>query len=168
MNKYLYFGFGAVIGSLLTWFCLKSKYEEIAQEEIDSVKETFSKEKEEIKNKTITVFTSSIKPDLRSYAETIVQNDYKKRDIYIISPDEFGAFPDYNQVSLRYLKDGNLIDEKGEILDDADGIVEEDYIDHFGEYELADDAVYLRNDMRCCDYEILKDDRTIEEYLGEV
>lgn len=35
---------GAVIGSLVTWKCLKKKYEDIAQDEIDSVKAVYSRE----------------------------------------------------------------------------------------------------------------------------
>ena len=34
---------GVAIGSLATWKLVKTKYEQIAQEEIDSVKEAFSK-----------------------------------------------------------------------------------------------------------------------------
>ena len=45
MNKSLYlvsFAVGALAGSAASWFILKKKYEKIAQEEIDSVKELFS------------------------------------------------------------------------------------------------------------------------------
>lgn len=40
------FAIGAAIGSLVTWKLVKTKYEMIAQEEIDSVKEVFAKRKE--------------------------------------------------------------------------------------------------------------------------
>ena len=40
------FAIGATIGSLVTWKLVKTKYEMIAQEEIDSVKEVFAKRKE--------------------------------------------------------------------------------------------------------------------------
>lgn len=49
MNKSLYFIVfvaGAVAGSVATWQCTKKIYEQMAQEEIDSVKETFSRLKE--------------------------------------------------------------------------------------------------------------------------
>lgn len=39
----LMFTAGAAIGSLVTWKVVKAKYEQIAQEEIDSVKETWSR-----------------------------------------------------------------------------------------------------------------------------
>lgn len=45
MNNKLFgaiiFATGAVIGSVATWFAIKTKYEQIAQDEIDSVKEEF-------------------------------------------------------------------------------------------------------------------------------
>ncbi len=43
MKSKLYFAFalGAVSGALCTWYYVKDKYEKIAQEEIDSVKEVF-------------------------------------------------------------------------------------------------------------------------------
>lgn len=37
------FATGAVIGSVATWFAIKTKYEQIAQEEIDSVKEEYGR-----------------------------------------------------------------------------------------------------------------------------
>ena len=43
LNSVLIFTAGAVIGSLITWKLVKTKYENIANEEIASVKETFSK-----------------------------------------------------------------------------------------------------------------------------
>ena len=41
------FVFGVAIGSVVTWQYVKKKYEQIAQEEIDSVKEIFSKRETE-------------------------------------------------------------------------------------------------------------------------
>ena len=41
LNNVLIFAVGAAIGSAVTWKLLKTKYERIAQEEIDSVKEVF-------------------------------------------------------------------------------------------------------------------------------
>ena len=41
------FVLGAAVGSAATWYFTKKKYEQIAQEEIDSVKEAFSVPKHE-------------------------------------------------------------------------------------------------------------------------
>lgn len=47
LNKIVMFTIGAVIGSAVTWKLLKTKYERLAQEEIDSVKERYTYKKEE-------------------------------------------------------------------------------------------------------------------------
>ena len=41
LGKVLLFTAGAAIGSAVTWMLVKTKYEKIAQEEIDSVKEEY-------------------------------------------------------------------------------------------------------------------------------
>ena len=42
-TNFIMFTAGAAVGSVVTWKLLKTKYERLAQEEIDSVKEVFSK-----------------------------------------------------------------------------------------------------------------------------
>ena len=49
------------------------------------------------------------------------------------------------------------------IVDDIEETVGEDSLEHFGEYE--DDSVYVRNDAKKCDYEILLDQRYYQEIL---
>ena len=41
LNKAFIFAAGAIIGSAVTWKIVKTKYEQIANEEIESVKERF-------------------------------------------------------------------------------------------------------------------------------
>lgn len=43
LGNFIVFAAGAVIGSAVTWKIVKTKYEQIAREEINSVKETFAK-----------------------------------------------------------------------------------------------------------------------------
>lgn len=43
---------GAAIGSLVTWKLVKTKYEQLAQEEINSMKEVYSKRSEEAENES--------------------------------------------------------------------------------------------------------------------
>lgn len=55
MNKYataLSFIFGAGLGTAVTWYFLKTKYEAIAEEEIASVKETYAKHEEDRPSQT--------------------------------------------------------------------------------------------------------------------
>ena len=180
MNKLLQaFGFvvGAAVGSATTWYFTKRKYETIAQEEIDSVKKTYSeryakKDKDEQKYEPTP-------EDKELYSEILDKNGYtgyanvasrpketkKKYETeipaserpYVISPDEFGEFEDYRTINLSYYADEVLADEDDNIIEDIEGTVGEESLSHFGEYD--DDAVHVRNDRIKCDYEILLDER---------
>ena len=57
-----------------------------------------------------------------------------------------------------------LADEDDEPVDDIEEIVG-DGLEHFGEYG-EDDSVFVRSDMRKCDYEILRDLREFSEVVG--
>ena len=184
--SFLAFVMGAAAGSLVTWKFVEKKYKQIAQEEIDSVKETYAKmRKDDLEAKQADleaakaklhpaepekVETPEIRPEeVKKYEDVIVKHNYtsysnnineKGGDVmtdrpYIISPDEFGDYPDYETISLTYYNDKVLTDEYNEIVDDIDDLIGDDSLNHFGEYE--DDSVFVRNDALKVDYEILLD-----------
>lgn len=70
----------------------------------------------------------------------------------------------YERISLTYYADGVLADEDNEPVDDIEEIVG-DGLEHFGEYE--EDSVFVRNDAKKCDYEILRDLRTFAEVVAK-
>ena len=77
---------------------------------------------------------------------------------YVVSPEEFGEKQDengedYDVITLHYYSDKILTDDRNELLEDVDGTVGYDSLNHFGEYE--DDTVFVRNDRLKADYEIL-------------
>ncbi len=174
---------GAAVGSATTWYLLKDRYAEIAQEEIDSVKEIFARREQERKDesvkKTVAEGIKNVdknKPELKEYAEKLKKTGYvrysdraQKADVepeeldkpYVIPPEQFGDNEDYEQISLTYYADRVLTDENDEIIEDVEETVGFESLDHFGEYE--DDSVFVRNDARKCDYEILLDQRTYSE-----
>lgn len=176
---------GATVGSVATWLYLKKHYEQIAQEEIDSVKAVFAERKNvEYTSKPDTADIAKLKPDLVDYAAKLQKEGYvnyteysaKNNDgeekensmpdePYVISPEEFGESDNYEQINLTYYADGVLADDNDEVMDDIESTVGEDFADHFGDYE--DDSVHIRNDRLRCDYEILKDNRTYDEVAGE-
>lgn len=84
--------------------------------------------------------------------------------IEVIDPDEFGENDDYDTVTWKYFADGVLADDADEAVNDHDisEIVGLDFADHFGEYE--PDAVHIRNDDIQEYIEILRDERTYEEF----
>ena len=86
--------------------------------------------------------------------EKIARNEDKNMEVpYVISPAEYGE-NDYEEIEMTYYADGVLAEGK-EIFDDPDEIVGPEALSSFGEYE--EDAVYVRNDAKRCDYAILKD-----------
>lgn len=185
----LTFTAGAGIGSAVTYKLLKVKFEQFAQEQIDSVKETYQRitslkevdEAHETDRETVEqTFEdgASEKPDIsiNDYAKQLKDLGYTnysdisgKKEVkedkpepmidkpYVIPPDEFGEFEDYETISLIYFADKVLTDEDYEVVDDVDDVVGLDSFNHFGEYE--DDSVHVRNDRLKCDYEILYDPR---------
>lgn len=180
LSKIFIFAVGAAVGSAVTWKLLKTKYEQLAQEEIDSVIETFSRrQSEEITADTenepdpeVTPKETKEKPDIREYAAKLAERNYtnyadvstaqekEEKDVnepYVITPDEFGERDEYETASLTYYADGVLTDDMDDIIENVNDIVGEDSLKHFGEYE--DDSVFVRNDDMKCDYEILLDSR---------
>lgn len=176
------FVFGAAMGSVVTWQFAKRKYEQIAEEEINSVKEIFAKKEQNCADVEITVESQpnaearlekfEAKPDISTYAGILRNEGYVPEETetvenkpYVISPDEFGEFEDYDTISLTYYADQILVDDGGNKIEDVDDVVGMESLTHFGEYE--DDSVFVRNNGLKCDYEILMDERTYSEARKE-
>lgn len=170
---------GAAIGSTVTWKLVKNKYEQIANEEIASVKEHFSKKAESKVEPT----KESEEPELETFSAEEVEeyltltNEYAKNsekgegivasggDPYVITPEEFGEMDGYETKSLTYYACKTLEDENYEIITNIDELIGKESLTHFGEYE--DDCVHVRNDRLRIDFEILMDPRTFEETYSE-
>lgn len=162
------FIFGAAAGSAATWYFAKKRYEQIAQEEIDSVKEVFcfkdeeSEEEDEEEEEELS--------DISDYVETLTDLGYigdsdVKKLPYVITPDEFGEIEEYSRISLTYFSDKVLADDNDEIISNIDDIIGVKSLTHFGQYE--DDSVFVRNERLKCDYEILLDSRTYSDLLAD-
>lgn len=210
MNKtaiFAAFVLGAASGAAGAWYYAKKRYEQIAQEEIDSVKESFGKlygEKEEknvipIEEAQEKSRQNREKPSVADYAkelskhgytnysnaETISEkteeeqaeqdrilgpapvetNENPQENPYVISPEHFDEFDDYDVISLMYYADGVLCDDNDEPIGDIANTVGDDAVLHFGEYD--DDCVYVRNDRLKVDYEILRSLKTYKEVLDD-
>lgn len=165
---------GAAIGCVGGYQIAKKKYEIIAEEEIESVKEAYrkknkeeKKEKEEVKEKD----NEEVDEDIREYDNMLKSYGYKskedpvrkERNSYPISPDEFGEYEGYEKVSLYYYSDGVLADVDDNIVSDIEETVGSDFEDHIGEYE--NNCAYIRNDIKRCDYEIILDHKSFSSSL---
>ena len=185
MNKIInmaIFVAGVAVGSIVTWRYVEKKYEQIAQDEIDSVKEVFSKRETDFveETKDVDAITKANnakeKPNLVEYAALLHKRGYAnysnidaedKEEVeekpiavdipHVIAPEDFGELDDYEKISLTYYADQILADDNDVIVDDVEDVVGFDSLNSFGEYE--DDSVFVRNDRLKCDYEILLDQR---------
>lgn len=171
----LMFAAGGAVGFFVTKKLLDIRYEQRFQEEIKSTKEAFSRRDiPDLSDEepTDNIVPADELPDIKEYAALLKNEEYvdysasesekeeKEEPVdrpYVISPDEFGEFDDYERVSLTYYADLKLADENDELVDDVDEIVGEESLTQFGVYE--DDSVFVRNDAKRCDYEILLDQR---------
>lgn len=177
--NFMMFVVGAAVGSIVTWQYVEKKYRQIAQDEIDSVKEVFSKREAEFTEDTearIKADNAKEKPSIIEYSARLREQEYtnysdmvdeKPEEVkeeprsadkpYILEPEEFGELDDYETISLTYYADQILADDNDVMVEDVEDVVGFDSLNSFGEYE--DDSVFVRNDRLKCDFEILLDQR---------
>ncbi len=160
---------GVAVGYVGTVAVVKKKYDAIVQEEVNSVREVFFRQKAHAAD------VEKSAKETKEYADIIKKSDYcTYSDIgkeekettmtekpYVISPDVFGEEDDYDQISLTYYSDGVLADDMDEIIEDVDDIIGSESLDRFGEYD--ENALYVRNDRYKAYYEILRDSRSYTE-----
>lgn len=163
------FAIGAAVGSVVTWKIVKTKYERIAQEEIDSVKEVFSRRQtqEDIDDKIETESLNTKLEQLENYKDTLKTLKYNvenKKGPHIITQAEFGDGEyEYDLVSLNYYSDGILTDDFDVEIANAEAVIGEECLSLFGNPDV--DIVYVRNDTLKTDYEILYCDEKFSEMI---
>lgn len=186
MNKAIFgvasFVLGAAAGSFVTWKTLKDKYAQIAQDEIDSVKEVYSRREKSVPENVVEKnseddFSEKEKNEYKNTIKHLDYTSYSKPDKnpeiykesedtpYVIKPEEFGEFDEYEQISLTFWADQIITDDEDDILEEVNRVIGFESLNHFGEYE--DDSVYVRNDRLKCDYEILLDQRKYEDVIKQ-
>ena len=167
---------GAAIGSIATYFIVNKKAQEKINLETSETREYYAKLEKELKAEY--EISKPSEEDVEEYEEkAAVYNTYaaeeaetntsdlakqvtpavsKVDDPYVISPDEFGEFDDYEKIYLACCHDGYIVDENFEILDrnSLNDIGIAYNMDRFGEYE--DDILHIRNDETKTDFEITR------------
>ena len=191
MKNLLCFVAGAAIGSVVTWKLIEKKYKDLADEEIESVIETFKNRKpritkDEVKETVEKVINKWKEPKetvedivaAEGYSieneEEIDEDDESNYTVnvddnievvtpYVITPEQFGEYNEYGTKTLTYYADNVLTDEIDNPITSEEMItmIGIDALDHFGEYE--DDSVYIRDEMNEMDYEILKSEKKFSE-----
>lgn len=171
----LAFSLGATVGAVASWVILKKKYEHKMQEVSESMESVFAKREKRLAAKyegpqQANDISEEQNEDAKNYGTVVnalgysgekdnteeEEDEYMEKP-YVIPPEEFDILDDYKAATLTYYDDGILTDEFDDVIENVDEIVGYDAFKHFGEYE--DDAVYVRNDVLKCDYEILYDQR---------
>ena len=179
LSKLFTLAVGAAIGSAVTYKYLKTKYDDILREELESMREYYSEkygepcddgdEEEEQVVETQPTESDVMNDIRRSYAAIAKNNGYinseeaKQIDDvdkpYVIDADDYGEYEDYSLNNLTYFADKILADDTGEIIEDVDDTVGPNLWDKFPD----DDTVFIRNDKLMSDYEIQRDYRSYDE-----
>ena len=184
LTYFITFAVGAAIGSLASMKYFKTKYERIADEEIDSVKKSIvrlvkkgdisdkksddisdkksddNSEDKEMLNKVVS------KLDYTSFSKTASKEEVKDNkpegDLpYIIPPEQVGE-DDYECNTYILYADGILTDELNDVVEEEDLaylIGSRDVFNHIDDW--GNGAVYVRNDFLETDFEII---RSLEVY----
>lgn len=177
---------GAGVGSLLTWKLLEERYAQIADEEIESVREmyeneirdlerelddSYHEEVEEVDDDEEDQLAEEKKASAKQYKKMVTELQYtaenneeeEEDDVmgpYLITAEELGE--EYDVVSLTYYADGFLADDYDELIENVDNVVGTESLNHFGDDPNDPDTVYVRNDVDKLDYEIC---RSEERYI---
>lgn len=175
MNKgfvgFISFAAGGALGFFAADKLMKQKYEQLVQDEVDSVKAAFRKEHPLPEEKKPPKPTEKERKAYSQYTSSLGYTEEKKpaplQAPHVISPDEFGDQDGYDEISLTYYADGTVTDDNDRPMDEdeVEETIGKDSLTHFGEYE--DDSVFVRNDRLKCDYEILMDQRSYADILKE-
>lgn len=160
---------GAGVGSLVTYKVLKSKYDQVFQDEINSIRDMASQMRNS--EQATDEVSQSEDEEKAAYAEiasgyeTYTEDDVYGEHPYVITPEECGQLEGYEIIGLTMFNDGILANDFGDEIEDIDGTVGLESLKHFGEYD--EDAVYVRNDRLKRDYEIALDPRNFSELDDE-
>lgn len=166
LSKVLIFAAGAAIGSAVTWKLVKTKYEQIAQEEIDSVKEVFSKRTEEIKNdidkphvREMSVIPE--KPDLKEFAASLIAKE--GYDTLSDEEDEDAEYYDDEEDDIEV--DAYIEEYEGDDEDDSSApyVISPEEFDELTGYNTETLTYYADGVLTDCHDDIIED---VENTVG--
>lgn len=177
------FAGGVVVGGLITYKFLQSKFEDALQDELDAICEEKHSEElgdDALIDNQITFFDENV-DESDSYnlvtvyfedgeevdqeeEEVIIEPDpepekkiNRKKEPYIISGDEFrDEMPHFSKISLAYYTgDEVFVDEQEDVIDDIRYLVGDAY-EYFGCDTENEDVVYVRNYKQSTDFELTR------------
>lgn len=177
MKNLFIFVAGALAGAAGAYVYTKGKYEQIMEEEIQSVRDIYrEKQKQDKKeepeqpeepsdemvkedykdivkeNKYVNYTNYMDNEEVKSETEEIEPTDFP----YVIDPEEFGEEVGYDTTTYTYFSDGVLVDDVDDVVDDPEIMVGLENLKIFEETGCS--GIYVRNEIYKMDIEILKDD----------
>ena len=168
MNGKTFFAFviGAAVGVAGAWYYFNKRYfgqvDELIEDEEDPPKTPRDPEIDGDSDKEDeTDEAARIEYDKVAAQDT---KETEKKGPYVISRDEFNDGTMRTHCTYSYFEDGIFTDEYNEIVEDAEealGMTVADVAAYFEEDE--DDLLYVRNESRYCDYEILREGITYKD-----
>lgn len=173
---------GGAAGFFGGYYFSKNKYRELAEKEISAVKKVYLKH---FKQGTPDAPVKGSKKDLATAKTSIAQTatetpqpvEYNKQyhsvrtmnikedaagrnlvgSFRILTPTEFNE-SEYDAQTLIYYRDKVLTDDDGNVIHNVNEVIGPEALSTFGRY--MDDTVYVRDETKRIDYEIVWDTRT--------
>ena len=121
--KFFLFTAGAAIGSVVTWKFVKTKYEQIAQEEIDSVKEEYASLMKSMRYK---LKNSTVHPDESTETDENADDNYPDDDDRDLTPHEKEMVEYYKLTSKYRSNDNEKVSEENNKNNEEGGNGDED------------------------------------------
>ena len=195
MSKALYFILGAGVGAAGAYFYLREKFQQIADEEIESVKTAYANKLDELMgDKELTedelevgkeeygftpVKLKNSKPDLMEFSKMVKKEGYTSYATKVESPGDPVHKP-FKDEPYEIGSDEEALPnyERKTIIFYSDNVLayeEDDSVFEYADERLTDDfadrlketdEIHIRNDIEKTDYTICKDDRTYKEVTG--
>ena len=166
MNKtinFMMFVLGVAVGSVVTWRYVEKKYEQIAQDEIDSVKEVFSKREAEFTENT----EARIKADNAKEKPSVIEYAARLRELGYTNYSDMKAAIQAGTFDDLFI--GDYVDEKPEEVKKEPMSVDKPYViapEEFGDlddYETIS-LTYYADQILADDNDVIVDD--VEDVVG--
>ena len=167
---------GLVAGGLVVNILVEKKYEDISNQEIESVKAVYHKKLEEAEKQQEEAPDNNDIPDeaeeteqtrkgtsaMKTYSDIIKSSNYSSQETnepdlpYVITPEAYMEPNGYDKLACNYYNNDVLTDENDDPIEIEEIMGSHDMLDRMGEYET--DTLYIRNDKTEADYEITQID----------
>lgn len=182
------FSVGVGVGVVASMTYFDKKYQKLADEEIESCRQAFSKprviftEKDIVTNPekdveidplVTNVYSSSVQFETKAYSDYYAPKKVeeaktlspKEDEPFDISVDEYEEDMEFMKVTLNlYLSDGALVYEETEELADEGSTVGQENLDAFVRTSFS--SAYFRNPKNNIDYEVIKVDGSYRELIA--